>query len=57
MSWKECGRKPSWPNFNVRELSRHVLEGLRKTMKNLSQGSRDPDRDLNAGLHEHEAGV
>jgi hypothetical protein len=35
----------------------HLPGGLRKTTKDLSQDSRSPDRDLNPGHSEHEAGV
>jgi hypothetical protein len=33
------------------------LERMNKTTKNVSQDNRSPDRDLNLGLTEYEAGV
>jgi hypothetical protein len=47
--------KRSWPNLRYYPGIR--LGGLRKTTKNLSQGSRSPGRDLNPGPPEYEAGV
>jgi hypothetical protein len=44
MNWKGYGKKRCWPNFKV--LSRHLMELLRITTKNLSQDSRFPGRDL-----------
>jgi hypothetical protein len=38
-------------------LFRHCLEGLSKTTKNLSQDSRSPGRDWNAGPSEYESGI
>jgi hypothetical protein len=55
MNWEGCGRKRSWTNS--RYYPGICLEGLRKTMKNLSQDSRSPGRDLNPGPLEYEAGV
>jgi hypothetical protein len=55
MNWKGCGRKRSW--LNLRYYPGICVEGLRKTMKNLSQDSRSPGRDLNPGHPEYEAGV
>jgi hypothetical protein len=55
MNWKGCGRKSSWPNLWY--YPGICLEGLRKTMKNLSQNSRCPNRYLNPGPPEYEAGV
>jgi hypothetical protein len=51
MNWKGFGRKRPWPN--VRFYSKIRLEGLRKTMKNLNQNSRSPDRDLNLAPPEY----
>jgi hypothetical protein len=55
MNWKGSGRKWSWPNLKYYPYN--CLEGLRKTMKNLSQDSRSPGQDLNPGHPEYEAGV
>jgi hypothetical protein len=54
MNWKECERKRSWANL---KFCRGIfLEGLKKTTKNLNQGSRSPSRDLNPEPSEYEAG-
>jgi hypothetical protein len=55
MNWKGCGRKRSWPNFML--LSRYLLGGTEKNTKTLSQDSRSPGRDSNAGPPENETGV
>jgi hypothetical protein len=55
MNWKGCGRKRSWSN--LRYYPRIWLDRTRKTIKNLSQDSRSPGRDLNPGPPEYEAGV
>jgi hypothetical protein len=55
MKWKRFGRKRSCSYFNV--LSGIRLEGRTKIMKNLSQDSRSPGRDLKPGSPEYEAGV
>jgi hypothetical protein len=55
MNWKGCGRKRSCPN--KRYYPGICLEELRKTMKDLSQDSRSPGRDLKPGTPEYEAGV
>jgi hypothetical protein len=52
---KGCGRKRSPPNFGY--YPGICREGLRKTMKNLSQDTRSPSRDLKPGPPEYEAGV
>jgi hypothetical protein len=52
MVWKECGRKRLWPN--LRYYARICLEGLRKTMKELSQDSPSPGQDLNSEDCEYE---
>jgi hypothetical protein len=55
MNGKGCGKKQLWPN--LRSYPGIYLEGLRKTMKTLSQDSQFPGRDLNPGPPEYEAGV
>jgi hypothetical protein len=50
--WKEAAVA-----YVLSSYPRIRLEGLRKTMKNLSQDSRSRGRDLNTGLPEYEAGV
>jgi hypothetical protein len=52
---KGCGRKRLWPN--LRYYPGIFVDGLKKTMKNLSQNSWSPGRDLNLGPLEYEAGV
>jgi hypothetical protein len=47
--------KRSWPNLRFYPSS--CLQGLRKISKNLSQDSRSPGRDLNAGHAAYEAEV
>jgi hypothetical protein len=55
MNWNVCGTKRSLPNlmnyFGI------VLEGLRKTIKNLSQDRRSSGRDFNAGPPKYKARV
>jgi hypothetical protein len=41
----------------LKVLSWHLLEGLRKNHKNVSQDSWSPGRDLNPGPSKYEAGV
>jgi hypothetical protein len=55
MNWRGCGRKRSCPNFKY--YTGICLEGLTKTMKNLSQDSRSPGRDSNPGPPEYYAGM
>jgi hypothetical protein len=55
MNWKGCGRKQSWPNLWY--YPDICLDRLRKTVKTLSQDSWSPDRPLNLGPPECEAGV
>jgi hypothetical protein len=43
--------------FKAGPLSRHLLDGMRKTTKTLSQDSRSSGRDLNPGPPVYEAGV
>jgi hypothetical protein len=52
---KGFGRKRLWPN--VRYYPGICLDGLRKTTESLIQDSRSPDRDLNPGPPEYEAGA
>jgi hypothetical protein len=47
--------KWSWPN--LRYYPGICLEGLSKMMRNISQDSRSPERDLNSGSPEYEARV
>jgi hypothetical protein len=47
MNWKGYERKLSWPN--LRKYPGIFLEGLMKTMKNLSQDSRSLSWNLNLG--------
>jgi hypothetical protein len=47
--------KRSWPNFNV--LSRHLAGGSDKNHENRWSEYRSPDRDLNPGPPEYEAGA
>jgi hypothetical protein len=54
-NWKESWRKRPWPN--LRYCPGICLQGLRKTTRNLNQDSRSPQRDLNPGPLEYEAGV
>jgi hypothetical protein len=53
MNWKECGRK--WSRPNLRYCPGIRLEGLRKTMKNLSHDIWSPGRDFNTGPPEYQA--
>jgi hypothetical protein len=55
MNWKECGRKQSW--HNLRYYAVIPLEGLRGTVKNISQDSQFADQDLKAGSSEYIVGV
>jgi hypothetical protein len=55
INWKRFGRKGLWPN--LRYYPCVYLEGLRETMKRLSQDSWSPGRDLNLGPPIYEAGV
>jgi hypothetical protein len=55
MNWKGFGRTRSWLNFKV--LSRHSPRGKKEVMKNLSQDSRSPGRDLNPTTAEYNAGA
>jgi hypothetical protein len=55
MNWKEYGRKQSWPN--LRYYPGICLEGLRETMKNVSQDSQSAGQDLKPGPSEYKAGV
>jgi hypothetical protein len=41
----------------MEECGRGLMEGLRKTVKNLSQDSRSPGRTVNPGAAKYEAGV
>jgi hypothetical protein len=52
---KGFGRNWSWPNSKV--LSDISMEGLRKTMKKLSQDSRFLGRDLGSRPTDYQAGV
>jgi hypothetical protein len=54
MNWEGYGRKRLRTNLRY---CPGIFLGLRKTMKNLSQASWSPDRDLNPGPSEYEAGV
>jgi hypothetical protein len=53
MTWKGFGRKQSWPN--LRYYPGIYLEGLRKTMKNLSHYSQSSGQDLNLAPPKNEA--
>jgi hypothetical protein len=55
IKYKGYGRKRSWPY--LRYYPSTCLEGLSKTMRNLSQDRQSPGRDLYPGLHEYEARV
>jgi hypothetical protein len=55
MNWKGCGRKLLYPN--LRYYPGIYLEGLRKTTKTLSQGSRSSGLDLNSQPPEYEVAV
>jgi hypothetical protein len=55
MNLKGYGTKLSWPN--LRYYPAICLEGLKKTMKTLSQDKRSSGRDLESGPPEYEAGV
>jgi hypothetical protein len=55
MNWKGCGRKRSWLILRYHPGIR--LDGLRKTMTKISSDSRFPERDMNPGPPEYEAGV
>jgi hypothetical protein len=55
MNWKACGKTQSWPN--LRQYPGICLEGLRKTMKNLSQDIQSPGRDMNSVPPEYGAGM
>jgi hypothetical protein len=57
MNWKGFGRKSSWPNFKVGYYPDSYLEELKKTMKNFSQDSRTPGRDMKPGPPGYEIGV
>jgi hypothetical protein len=51
MKWIDCGRKRSWPNLMY--YPDIFPEGVKKTNKHLTQDSRSPDQDLNAGPTEY----
>jgi hypothetical protein len=55
MTWKGCRRKQLWPN--LRYDPSIYLEGLRKTMENISQDSQSSRQDMNLSHPEYEAGV
>jgi hypothetical protein len=55
MKWKGRGRKRFLSNFKV--LIRNFSEETEKATKEISQVSLSPDRDLNPGPSEYEAGV
>jgi hypothetical protein len=53
--WNESGGKQSWSNLGY--CLGICLEGLRKTMKNVSQDRRSLGCDLSVGRPMYEAGV
>jgi hypothetical protein len=53
MNLKGFGRKRPWPNLSS-YTGGICVYGLKKTMKDLSQDSRSPGRDLNSGPPEYE---
>jgi hypothetical protein len=55
MNWKGCERKRPWPN--LRYYVGIFLEGLRRIMNNLRQGSQYPGLDLKSGPLKNEARV
>jgi hypothetical protein len=56
MNCKGCGRKRSWPNFKILSWQMpEMTERNHEKLKSLSQNSRSPGRDLNAGPSEYEA--
>jgi hypothetical protein len=55
LNWEGCGLKRRWPS--LRYYPSIFLEGLRKTMKNLSQDNQSQTQYLNPRPPEYEAGV
>jgi hypothetical protein len=55
MNWKECGGKRTWPNS--RYYTGICLKGLRTTTNILSQDSRSPGQNSNAGPTDYKAAV
>jgi predicted Fe-S protein YdhL (DUF1289 family) len=55
MDCKGCGRKRSWPNFNV--LSWHLPGQTEKSTEILSQVDQSMGRDLNQEPSDYEEGV
>jgi hypothetical protein len=56
INWKGCG-EGSAPGLILRYYPGILLNGPRKTTKNLSPDSLSPGRDLYPGPHEYEEGM